>query len=101
SPEEAIEGQEFTLTARFLNGGDETFEIRRAEEASPGVRGGFEAIGGFPSSQLVDIGSSVELYRTSRTLSAGSTFRKAFRVAEKRRGDTWENSITVRPCLEQ
>lgn len=101
SPEEAIEGQEFTLTARFLNGGDETFEIRRAEESSPGVRGGFEAIAGFPSSQFVDIGSSVELYRTSRTLSAGSTFRKAFRVAEKRRGDTWENSITVRPCLEQ
>lgn len=101
NPEEAIEGQEFTVTARFLNGGDETFQINRAEESSPGVRGGFDAVAGFPPGQVVDIGSSVELYRTTRSLAAGSTYRKAFRIVEKRRGDVWENSITVKPCLEQ
>ncbi len=101
NPEEAIEGQEFTVSARFVNGGDETFRLSRAEESSPATRGGFEPIAGLSVPQAVDIGSSIEIYRTSRSLAAGSTFRKAFRVQEQRRGDNWENSITVKPCVEQ
>ncbi|MEO8189762.1 MAG: serine/threonine-protein kinase [Acidobacteriota bacterium] len=101
NPEEAVEGQDFTVTARFINGGDETFRLSRAEESSPAKRGGFEAISGLSVPQAVDIGSSIEIYRTTKSLAAGSTFRKAFRVQEQRRGDNWENSITVKPCVEQ
>ncbi len=101
NPEEAVEGQDFTVTARFINGGDETFRLSRAEESSPATRGGFEPIAGLSVPQAVDIGSSIEIYRTTKSLASGSTFRKAFRVQEQRRGDNWENSITVKPCVEQ
>jgi hypothetical protein len=101
SPDEAVEGQDFTIAVRFLNGGDETFRMTKAEESSPGVRGGFEPLPALPMPQSIDIGGSIEIYRTSRSLAAGSTYRKAFRVVEQRRGDVWENSITVKPCLDQ
>ncbi len=101
SPEEVIEGQDFTIAVRFLNGGDDTFRMQKAEESSPAVRGGFEPLPSLPMPQSIDIGGSIEIYRTSRSLAGGSTYRKAFRVFEQRRGDVWENAITVKPCLEQ
>lgn len=98
-PDEFSDGEPFTVVASFVNGGDEDFRMLRAEESSPGVRGGFQAIEGL-SARTVDIGGKVEIYRTPRTLAAGSTFQKSFRVVDQRRNDAWENTVTVRPCVE-
>jgi serine/threonine-protein kinase len=99
-PEEPLEGQEFTIVARFVNGGDQTFRLSRVEESSPAVRGGFQPIAGVPLNPI-DAGGSLEIYRKPRVMSAGETYRKAFRVVETRRGDAWENSIFVKSCQEQ
>ncbi len=99
-PEEPLEGQEFTVVARFRNGGDETFRMSRAEESSPGRKGGFEPLGGLSMPAFVEIGGSLELFRQTRQLAAGGTYTKRFRVYEARRGDFWENSVVVKPCVE-
>jgi len=99
-PEEPLEGQEFTIVARFVNGGDQTFRLSRVEESSPAVRGGFQPIAGVPLNPI-DAGGSLEIYRKPRVMGAGETYRKAFRVVETRRGDAWENSIFVKSCQEQ
>jgi serine/threonine protein kinase len=99
-PEEPVEGQEFTIVARFVNGGDQTFRLSRVEESSPAARGSFQSIAGVPLNPI-DAGGSLEIYRKPHVMGAGETYRKAFRVVETRRGDAWENSIFVKPCQEQ
>ncbi len=100
APEEPVEGQEFVVIAKFLNGAESTFRFGRAEESSPGARGGFQQIPGL-NAQPIDSGSTLELYRKTRLLAAGESYRKAFRVFDARRGDYWENSVMIRPCIER
>jgi serine/threonine protein kinase len=101
SPEEPLENQEFTVVAKLANGGDGTLRLSSIEESAASSRGGFQPISGFTLPLSVDEGGVLELYRTTRTLSAGETYRKSFRVVEIKKGDAWENSVTVKPCLEQ
>ena len=101
SPEEPLEGQEFTVAVKFVNGGDDSFRLARAEESSPSVRGGFAPIPGIATPAFVDQGGVLELFRVTRALGAGETYRKSFRVVEQRKGDVWENAIVVKPCVEQ
>ena len=100
-PESPAEGEEFTVVATFLNGGDGAFRLVRAEASAPGARGGFEPIAGVATPTAVDEGGKLELYRTRRALGAGETYHKTFRVVEQRRNDAWEASVTVKPCVEQ
>ena len=101
SPEEPQEGQDFTVVAKLANGGDGTLRLSSIEESVATARGGFSPISGFTLPLSVDEGGVLELYRTTRTLGAGETYRKSFRVVEIKKGDAWENSIVVKPCLEQ
>lgn len=101
SPEEPVENQDFTVVAKLANGGDGTLRLSSIEESAATARGGFQPISGFTLPLSVDEGGVLELYRTSRTLGAGETYRKSFRIVEIKKGDAWENSITVKPCLEQ
>jgi hypothetical protein len=100
-PESPAEGEEFTVVATFVNGGDGAFRLLRAEESAPGARGGFAPISGVATPTAVDEGGKLELYRTRRALSAGETYHKTFRVVEQRRNDAWEASVTIKPCVEQ
>jgi serine/threonine-protein kinase len=101
SPEEPVENQDFTVVAKLVNGGDGTLRLSSIEESAATARGGFQPISGFTLPLSVDEGGVLELYRTSRSLGAGETYRKAFRVVEIKKGDAWENAINVKPCLEQ
>ena len=101
SPEEPVENQDFTVVAKLANGGDGTLRLSSIEESAATARGGFQPISGFTLPMSIDEGGVLELYRTTRTLSAGETYRKSFRVVEIKKGDAWENSVTVKPCLEQ
>lgn len=100
APEEPLEGREFIVVAKFVNGGDGTFRMARAEESAGSARGGYQPIAGFTPTP-VDEASAVEIFRTTRVLNPGETYRKSFRVVEQRRGDAWEASVTVKPCVEQ
>ncbi|HEV2063623.1 MAG TPA: hypothetical protein VGS00_03650, partial [Thermoanaerobaculia bacterium] len=101
SPEEPLENQEFTVVAKLANGGDGTLRLSSIDESAASSRGGFQSISGFTLPLSIDEGGVLELYRTTRTLGAGETYRKSFRVVEIKKGDAWENSVTVKPCLEQ
>lgn len=100
-PESPVEGQEFTVVATFVNGGDGSFRVSRVEESAPSARGGFQALGGVATPTTVDEGGKLEIFRTTRALGAGDTYHKTFRIVEQRRGDAWESSVTVKPCVEQ
>jgi eukaryotic-like serine/threonine-protein kinase len=99
-PDEPVEGQDFTVVATFVNGGDGSFRMARVEESAPGARGGFQPIASV-SPQPVDEGGKLELFRTTKALGAGDTYHKKFRVVEQRRNDSWEAEVTVKPCVEQ
>jgi serine/threonine protein kinase len=100
-PEEPLEGQEFTVVATFINGGDGAFRVARIEESAAGARSGFQPIAGVATPTVVDEGGKLEIFRTTKALGAGETWRKSFRVVEQRRNDAWETSVTVKPCVEQ
>jgi serine/threonine-protein kinase len=99
-PEEPVEGQDFSIVATFVNGGDGSFRIARIEESAPGARGGFQPVAGV-APQPVDEGGKLEIFRTTKALGAGDTYHKKFRIVEQRRGDAWEAEVTVKPCVEQ
>ena len=101
SPEEPLENQDFTVVAKLANGGDGTLRLSSIEESAASARGGFQPISGFTLPLSVDEGGQLEIYRTTRSLGAGETYRKSFRVVEIKKGDAWENYVTVKPCLEQ
>ncbi len=100
-PESPTEGEEFTVVATFVNGGDGAFRLVRAEESAPSARGGFAPISGVAAPTAIDEGGKLELFRTRRALGPGETYHKTFRVVEQRRNDAWEASVTVKPCVEQ
>src|SRR5262249_1362224 len=61
-PEDPVEGRDFTLVAKFVNGSDNPFRLGRVEESSPAVRGGFQPLTGVPIN-TVDGGASIEIFR--------------------------------------
>jgi hypothetical protein len=99
NPGEPLEGQEFTVVARFRNGSENTLRFARAEQSSPGARGGYEPIPGL-APQPVDAGGVLEIWRRTLAVGQGETFRKSFRVVEQKRGDVWKASVFIRPCVE-
>jgi hypothetical protein len=96
-PPNPLEGQQFRVVARVVNGGDMGITLARIDESAITAPGGFRPVQGVTPPATVQVGASLTIYSFTGVLTEGNAYAKELRITDSV-GDTWKTSIRVGVC---